>query len=99
MILKEDYHPLLTGAMSFMYVYFYLKNKNITFLPEFCHKIEDDELLIRVLLKKDQLHIFLDSFYKDTREEAYKYFLKLLQSVEKDMKTSLSESRVDVVVQ
>lgn len=97
--MKEDYHPLLTGAMSFMYVYFHLKNKNILFLPEFCHKIEDEELLIRVLLKKDQLDNFLDSFYKGTREEAYKDFLKLLKSVERDMKISLKEYTSDIAVQ
>jgi len=86
---KSD--ALLLGAIQFLFTYFKFKNVYPQLLPVFCEHIPDDELLIRILLKENELQQFSEEFTCGSNEKILISFCSLIQKIENEVNCSLNE--------
>lgn len=95
--MKETSDPLLGKAIAFMYFYFRMNQLHPSLLPDFCREMPDDELLIRVLSKKDKLEMFTVRFNEGIAGQILVEFIGLLTIIENDLQFSLKKWKNDLV--
>jgi len=87
--MEKDSETLLVDAIQFLFLYIKFKSIYPELLPVFCLDMPDDEFLMRVMLKKNELEEFIKEFNQGSHENVISAFYRVLQEIELDFNNSL----------